>query len=217
MTDFPSRMLFRPVVECPRLKRAPVIDGDLDDWAGVTPLPPLSEYDGEGVFAEVYVAWRAEGLYIGERCAKPTGTVSVNRRQPHAGDGLQVWVDTRAAQTAHRASRFCHQFILLPKGGGQRSEAVAWQVNIRRARERAPLCGPDDIQVAAQIGEGFYTIEAHLPARILNGFEPRAGTRIAFNYLVHDVPVGRRWWSSPWGFPADTDPSLWGVLELVGK
>ena len=216
MSDFPSRMLFRPVVECPRLKRAPVIDGDLGDWKGVRALPRLGEYDGERVFAEVYVGWLPEGLYIAERCEKPVGNVAVNRKQPHLADGLQVWVDTRATQAAHRATRFCHHFILLPKGGGAPEAGTGWQVDIRRASDRPALCDPSEIVVATQVGEGFYTIEAHLPARTLNGFEAQPGTRIAFNYLVHDAQGGRFGWAAPRGFPAETDPSLWGVLELGG-
>jgi hypothetical protein len=215
MPDFPSRLLFRPIAACPRIRPAPRIDGDLGDWAAVPPLPPLAEYDAEAVFADICVAWDESGLYIAERCERPSGVVAVNRRRPHAGDGLQVFIDTRATQGTHRATRFCHHFVLLPRsGGGTRSEPVGWQAPIMRARERAPLCAPQDIEIASSIHEGFYVIEAHLPARILNGFEPRPGARIGFNYHVHDVVGGRRLWSSPRGFPADRDPSLWGILEL---
>lgn len=216
MAQFPSRMLFRPIVRCPRIDPAPTIDGDLSDWEGIGPLPPLEELDGRATFADVFVAWNSQGLYIAERCRKPEGTVAVSRRRPHAGDALEVWIDTRATQSAHRATRFCHQFVLLPKGGGAgRLEAIAWQVSIRRARERPLECDPSEIEIASFIGNGFYTIEAHLPARILSGFEARAGARIGFNYLLHDVPGGRQFWAAPRGFPMHTDPSLWGLLELV--
>lgn len=215
MREFPSRMLFRPVALCPRLEPPPPIDGDLADWEGVPPLTDLGDLDGEAGFAQVQVAWSEAGLFIAYRCPKPEGAVVVNRRRPHAGDGLQVWVDTRATQDAHRASRFCHHFILLPRGGGPGgADAVAWQVNIRRARERPPLCDPRRISVASVIGEGFYTIEAHLPAEVLHGFEGHAGERIGFNYLAHDIPAGRRHWSAPPDLPVETDPSLWGLLEL---
>jgi hypothetical protein len=216
MSSFPSRLLFKPIVSCPRFRRAPLVDGDLSEWADVPPLPPLGEYDGENAFAEVYVAWDETGLYVAERCRKPAGTVAVNRRRPEAGDGLQVWIDARATQTAHRATRFCHQFILLPRsGGGGHSAPVGWQVNIRRARERPPLCRPEQIGVAASVHPGHYILEAHLPAAILMGFEPRAGVLLGFNYLVHDVPGGRRVWAAPSDFAFDRDPSLWGLLELT--
>lgn len=215
MPDFPSRMLFRPIASCPRLRQPIVLDGDLADWSGIPALPPLGELDGERTFAQVYVAWSEEGLYLAERCAKPGGTVTVNRRRPASGDGLQVWIDTRAAQTAHRASRFCHHFLLLPRGGGPgRGEPVAWQANLRRARERPPLCDPSQIRLASRVEGDSYCLEVLLPTHLLNGFEPRAGERIGFNYFAHDVPGGKQVWSSPRAMPFDTDPSLWGLLEL---
>ena len=192
------------------------MDGQMGGWKGVPALPRLSELDGERAFAEVFVAWSEAGLYIAERCAKPEGVVVSNRRRPHSGDGLQVWIDARASQTSHRANRFCHHFILLPRGGGgNRMEPMGWQVNIRRARERPPVCKPEEIVIGSQIGEGFYTIEAFLPARILNGFEPHVGMRLGFNYFAHDIPGGKQHWSSPRAMPMETDPSLWGLLELV--
>ncbi len=210
-------MLFKPIVRCPHRETAPVIDGDLSDWAGISALPALGELDGEEPFAEVFVVWGAWGLGLAHRCRKPQGTVTANRRRPHAADGLQVWVDTRATQTSHRATRFCHHFVLLPRGGGGgRSAPIAWQANIRRARERAPLAAAEDIRVAAAIGEGFYTIEALLPAHVLNGFEAREGVQLGFHYFAHDIPGGRQLWAAPPGFAMDTDPSLWGLLELGG-
>ncbi len=215
MPDFPSRMLFHAVATCPHLRSEPEPDGSLRATRGHEPLPPLAELDGRPAFAEVWALWHESGLYVAEYCPKPEGTVAVNRRRPHSGDGLQVWLDTRAARGAHRASRFCHHFILLPKGGGSsREEPTAWQARIRRAREHAPICEPEQIRIAAHIGDNYYTVEAFLPAAILTGFEPREGSRIGFNYLAHDIPAGRQLWSAPHGLPSDTDPSLWGALEL---
>lgn len=215
MPGFPSRVLFKAVAQCPRVDD-PRIDGDLSDWAEIPPLPDLGALDGAAGFARVHVGWSEAGLYVAEHCAKPEGTVSVNRRAPHAGDGLQVWIDTRCTQTTHRATRFCHHFVLLPKGGGlNRQDPVGWQGNIRRARDRAPLCDPAQIVLASRVGADHYTLEAFLPAGILAGFEPRVGLRMGFNFMAHDIPAGRQVWSTPPGFPADWDPSLWGILELV--
>ncbi len=215
MPGFPSRVLFKAVARIPRVD-ALKIDGDLSDWTDIPALPALAELDGTDSFARIHVAWSDAGLYVAEYCDKPVGTVSVNRRSPLAGDGLQLWIDTRGTQTTHRATRFCHHFVLLPKGGGLgRQEPLAWQGNIRRARERAPLCEPSEIRLASRVGPDHYTLEAFLAAGILNGFEPRAGLRMGFNYMAHDVPGGRQLWSTPPGFPADWDPSLWGLLELA--
>jgi hypothetical protein len=217
MPDFPSRMLFRPVALCPHMPDGWAVDGDLSEWAGLEPLPPLQELDGERPFARIWLAWSPAGLHIAQHCHKPLGPVSSNRRRPHSADGLQVWVDTRATQNVHRATRFCHYFVLLPRGGGAaRERAMAWQGRIRRARERPAVCRPEDIQIASQVHEGHYTLEALLPAHILSGFDPRPGARLGFTYFVHDIPGGKQVWSAPRDLPFDTDPSLWGTVELVG-
>ncbi len=55
-----------------------------------------------------------------------------------SSDGLRVWIDTRDTHNIHRASRFCHQFVFLPTGGGPRlDQPVAEQTLINRARENA--------------------------------------------------------------------------------
>jgi hypothetical protein len=209
-------MLFRPVVLCPRMPEGWAVDGDLREWESLEPLPPLQELDGEQPFARVWLAWSPAGLHIAEHCDKPVGPVTCNPWRPDSGDGLQVWVDTRATQDVHRATRFCHHFVLLPRGRGRDwGRAVAWQGPIRRARERAPICQPEDIAVAAQVREGFYALEALLPVHVLHGFEPRPGARLGFNFYVHDIPGGKQVWAAPRDLPFDTDPSLWATVELV--
>lgn len=216
MTVFPSRALFKAIADCHRLGDDVSPDGDAGKWARIAPLPALEELDGLREFAEVRVGWNRAGLWVYEEVPKASGAVTVNRRNPQSGDGLQVWIDTRASQTSHRATRFCHHFIVLPRGAGTgRQEPTAWQANIRRARERAGLCDPAEIRVTARVGRDAYSIEALFPAHILQGFEAEAGTRLGFNYFAHDVHGGRQLWSAPRELPYEWDPSLWGVLELV--
>jgi hypothetical protein len=216
MPEFPSRLLFKTVVTCRRMPAAPRIDGDLSHWEGIAPLPHLGSIEGVPPAGDVWVAWSEAGLYVAARVEKSSAVVS-NRRRPQNGDGLQIIVDTRAVQNVHRATRFCHLFILLPKGGGLAGDApIAWQAEIPGARESARLCKPGDIPIAAttDTARGFYTLEAALPAAVLTGWEPAPGVRLGFQYWLHDVQRGSETWSTSPDFPAMQDPSLWGLLEL---
>lgn len=215
MPTFPSRLLFRPVVTCPRLRRKVRIDGDLSDWEGIPALRSLGELEEEPVFSQVFVAWDESGLYIAERRHKGGHRVVVSRVHPETGDALCIWIDTRASQNAHQATRFCHHFIMLPRGAQLLyTRAIAWQADIPCARNRPPLCRPEDIRVASVVDDEGYTLEALLPARILCGVDLRPGSRLGFHYAAHDVSRGSQLWAAPPGLPYKTDPSLWGVLEL---
>jgi hypothetical protein len=217
MPSFPARLLFRTVVACPYMSAAPQMDGDLNDWAGVKPLPHLSEVEGQSPVGDVYVGWNEDAVYVACRVPK-TDPVIANRRRPDAGDGLQVIIDTRGVQTVHRATRFCHLFVLLPTGAGpERDRPIAWQAEVPQARESGRLCRPEEIPIGAttDTARGFYTIEAAFPAAILTGYEPRPGMRVGFQYWLHDVQRGQETYTVPPELQAMQDPSLWGLLELT--
>ncbi len=209
MVQFPSRLLFEVAADCPYVDRpfslAP------SEWGPA--LPPLSELDGTVPFAEVYVAWNEQGLYVAAQIPKD-GPLVGNRRRPASGDGMQLWVDTRPEQSGYRATQYCHHFVILPRVPGS-DEPLAWQQNIRRAWGRPPLCNPEEIKVEMQRAEGYYLLRVGLDTEVLNGFPLQADQQIGFNYLVHDTAAGRQLWSCPPQVPYDRNPPFWGRLRLV--
>jgi hypothetical protein len=129
---------------------------------------------------------------------------------------VTVWVDTRDARTSHRASRFCHQFHLLPTGGGpDGDEPVLVQTKINRALQDAPLCDPKEVPFRSGRTRSGYWVEAFLPAAVLQGFDPEQNRRLGFYYGVRDAELGEQVLSVGADFPYWEDPSLWSVLELV--
>ena len=114
----PHRFLFRytfPVRYAPKLPKSGKKLLDLSrDFA----LPELGELDEIRRFAELRVAWNERGLGISLEVRGRKQAIQCNPKSLEACDGLVVYIDTRNTQNIHRASRYCHQFYLLPAGGG---------------------------------------------------------------------------------------------------
>jgi len=212
--DFPSRLLFRPVVECPRADGI-TVDGDLSDWEAIPPLPPLIQLDGGEPFAEVKIAYSERGVYLATFTEREE-PVAVSRQRPHSADSFQVWLDTRGGLSGHRATRFCHHFVILPRGGGPgRQEPLGWQTPIRRAHDQSTMAASEDLLIAARQDETSYSLEVLLPAEILQGFEPEPGQMMGFTYLITDLVRGRQTYACSDAFPYTYDPSTWGQIRLA--
>jgi len=213
--EFPPVALFKPIALCRYRRRAPVINGNLGDWSEGFLLPPLEELAGGEGLADVYLGWNGRGLYLALDVPKEAEVV-VNRQNPPAGDALEVFVDTHATQTSHRATQFCHHFVLLPAGGGPaRKQALVWQRPIRRALQRAPMADPQHVAVASELRGDGYVVELSLRAQALRGYEPEAGARMGLALVLHDIQRGRLFWGTCEDFPYARDPSTWSLIELV--
>ena len=213
--EFPPAVLFATIVRCRQREQPPRVDGRLDDWGDEHLLPPLQELADSNDYARLWMAWNRRGLYLALQAPREKRLVG-NRQNPGSADALELFIDTRAGQTGHRATQFCHHFWVLPVGGGaDRSRPLIWQEHIRRALRRAPLADPADLMVAAHHDGESYGLEVALAADALSGFEPEPGRLIAVAMIVHDVHRGWQSWGTSWEFPYETDPSTWGLVELV--
>ena len=188
-----------------------MIDGSLSDWDEEYRLPNLAVLDGQEQFAEFYASWNVDGLYFAVD-VKKAPALEVQPDRPLRGDGLQIWVDTRDVRDAHRGSRYCHHFFVLPGKGSRKT--VGGQVRLRRARAHSKLCQPDELQVACRKKRSGYSLEVHLPVSTLTGFDPEENNRLGFTYLLRDRKLGRQYWTADEPLPVSYDPSLWGTLVL---
>ncbi len=101
-------------------------------------LPTFGELDGRPSFADVRMAWSPRGLAWQATVDGKTQLPWCRDSRLEDSDGLQVWIDTRATLNVHRAGRFSHRFIYLPRGGGSAGDQpMAEQLLINRARENA--------------------------------------------------------------------------------
>lgn len=219
MTELiPPAFLFRMALpvrkseKLPRTGRSPLQLGT--EFA----LADLGELAQGQRFADISLAWNEQGfgcrIVVKGRKSAPRCDYS----QLLNSDGLNLWIDTRSTQNIHRASRFCHHFCVLPAGSlRDRSQPVARQIPISRAKEDAPQCDPKLILVHSEIQDTGYTLEVWLPAEVLQGYDPESNPRLGFYYHIRDHELGDQYLSVGPEFPFDHDPSLWWPLELTQK
>lgn len=210
----PPRFMFRFAVDVRRA--APL-------WPpkGVTldesyQLPHLAQLDDERPLAVVRMAWGPEGLVWWVRVEGKQQLPWCRDSRLEDSDGLQVWVDTRATFNVHRASRFCHRFVFLPRGGGRNAdEPVADQLLINRARENARPVRARELQVVSRVTKTSYDLSAFAPAEALGGYDPVGQPRLGFTYALLDRERGLQTFAAGPGFPYEEDPSCWAEARLV--
>jgi hypothetical protein len=172
--------------------------------------------DRESAFADVRMAWNADGLVFHVRVEGKRQAPWCREGRLEDSDGLTVWIDTRATLNIHRASRYCHRFVFLPAGGGrQQDEPLADQLLINRARENARPIRPRELQVASKVTKSGYTLSALVPSVALGGYDPQQHRQIGFTYAVYDRELGRQTFATGSGFPFEEDPTCWAAVELV--
>jgi len=212
----PPRFLFRFAVDvrrCDKLWSAK--DGVVLDES--YRVPQLAELDSERSLADVRMAWSPEGVAWWVRVEGKRQLPWCRESRLDESDGLQVWVDTRATTNVHRASRFCHRFTFLPRGGGHTAEEpVADQLLINRARENARPVRARELKVLSKVSEKSYELSAFAPAETLGGFDPEGQPRLGFTYAILDRERGLHTFSAGPGFPYEEDPSCWAEVHLVG-
>jgi hypothetical protein len=211
----PNRFLF--TFEFPLRYRPdpPVVDGRLSGWTNAEILPRLGEIDGRRDFADVRACWNEGGLYFACRVTDKRKPPRCEPRRFWLGDNLRICTDMRGARTARRATRFCQQFYFLPTGGGaRRNEPVAGATKIQRAREDASPVPAGRIAVASNVTPTGYTLEAHVPAGCLSGFEPDEHPRIGFYYMLEDGDHGQQYLTVGDDLSWNVDPSTWATAAL---
>ena len=210
----PPRFLFRLSAPCRPTDKL---------WSDAGPklgdehrLPAFCELDGQEPFADVRAGWSDAGLAFSIRISGKRLPTRCDLGRPTECDGVELFLDTRDTHNVHRASRFCHRFVAIPFGaGGRREDPHVEQLIVHRAKEDARQAPSRSLQVRSERRVDGYVMEVLIPAAALTGFGPAEHPRLGFTYLVRDHSLGRQIFSCPDGFPFDTDPSLWGTLELV--
>lgn len=210
----PPRFLFR--LSAPCMYQDPL-------WTAAGPpleeshrLVAFEELDGRAPWAEVRAGWSAAGVRLWVRVGGKRLPVRCDIGRPTECDRVEVWIDTRDTHNVHRASRFCHQFVFLPSGGGpRRDQPHAEQLTIHRAKEDAKFVRQGVLQMRSEKRIDGYVLDVLLPAAALTGFDPDEHPRLGFNYAVCDHELGEQTFSCGHPLPFHLDPSTWGTLELV--
>jgi hypothetical protein len=217
MALLPYPFLFRIAYHCPFIKTIPQLDADdLIDLPEICRIDRLVTLEGQQAFADVRLAWNDGGIGLQVEVKGKDKQPEGDAARPRNSDGVSLWIDTRDSRASHRGSRYCHQFHLLPTGGGADKDEPAFvQSPIHRALQDAPLAARNSVPFRSRRIKSGYRVEALLPAGALNGFDPEQNRKLGFYYAVRDTELGEQVLSVGSDFPYSEDPSLWSVLELV--
>ncbi len=211
----PNRYLFK--FEFPlHYRESPDVDGDLDDWTSEHLLPDWSGLDNQERYADLYAGWNESGLFVAARVRGRKSPFQCNPKQFWKGDNLRVMTDMRDTRDLKRASRYCQKFYFLPSGGGPDGRRpTAGPAKIQRATEDAPLPDAGLIQVAARRDGPTYTIEGHIPAEALYGWDPAEHPRIGLYVILEDKDLGQQFPTVGDDLYWYVDPSTWPTAVLT--
>ncbi len=210
----PKRFLYRFSIPC--LYRDPLWSGQPEGLDARYRLVSFAELEGRPMPADVRAAWSEAGLAFTVVVRGKQQPPWCRANRPEDSDGVVVWIDTRDVHNIHRASRFCHAFLFLPIGGGNRlADPIAQWVPIHRAREHPRPVEASQLNVLSRRTNDGYVLDVLIAAGALTGFDPQEHPRLGFNYLVIDRELGEQTLTVGSPMPFQEDPSLWASLELV--
>jgi hypothetical protein len=210
----PARFLFRFSAPCRRCTPLWTDRGLSLDESYRLVSPAVIE--GQTPFAEVRAAWSAEGVGFWVQVRGKKHPAWCRAGKPEDSDGVQIWIDTRDVHNVHRASRFCHRFILLPGGAGSRFDEPCGQaLPINRAREQPRPASASALRLRSQRQPDGYTLHAMVEAAALTGFDPDEYPRLGFTYAAIDRELGEQTFAVGSPLPYQEDPSLWATVELT--
>lgn len=208
----PKNLMFRYRIPCHQVegKKKPI---DLDEKYSVK---GFGDFEDQAEFADFRIGWNDNGIYLTVNVTGKKQTLWCRETAILESDGIQIWVDTRDTHNVHRASKFCHWFVLMATGGGDvREKPFISTLKINRSREQSPSLNKGKSIVSSKISKTGYTVSAFIPAESLNGWNPAEHPRIGFNYAVVDRELGWQTLAIGPELPISEDPSLWQTLNLV--
>ena len=210
----PASSLFRIATPCYATEQVWGEEGvELD---AVHQIGAYSVLDGKHPYADLRIAWSRHGLYLTLEVTRRREPVWCRMSRWEDSDGLSLWVATRDVSQVYRANRFCHRFVLLPEGDEiDRERPFGTLMSVARAREAPKAVPASAIQVRSVVRDDGYLLQAYLSSEAMTGFDVSEQRALGFYYAVADREHGWQTFSMGNDSAFESDPSLWGVLELV--
>lgn len=213
VAQVPKNLLFRYRIPCRRFDAEPTSKFKLPENHT---LPELSGFENQKRFADVRVGWNETGLFFSAVVSGKKQSLWCRESQLLESDGIQLWIDTRDTHNVHRASKFCHWFLLLPSGGGAKGDQpVASMLKINRSKDDSPTINRFKIDVSTTSTDDGYVLSAFVAGKALNGWDTADHRCVGFNYAVVDREKGWQTLAIGPELPISEDPSLWQSLQLV--
>ncbi len=200
--------------------RFPCVETEID-WSDDFELPPryrvpcFSILENNAHFGDLRIGWRPEGLLVWAKVTGKKQSTWCRQTQMLESDGLQLWIDTRDTQNIHRASKFCHWFVLTPGGEGAKHEKpVASMLKINRSKDHSPTINRQKVKIASRFDKTGYELRAMIPGATLNGWDTDEHRNLGFYYALVDRELGWQTLAAGPELPIAEDPSLWCTMQL---
>ena len=179
-------------------------------------LPNLLQVDNISYRVEAYAGWNDKGFAMRFRVFDQ---LMVSRLESGSGGAsISIWINTRAAQDIHRATRYCHWFEIQPMGNrkGDRQTRIVWRA-IPKAREAPNALPPQSTQARVSVAPDMqsYITDVLFTREALTGFDPREHPRMGFNFEIKSPGHEAVSFSAGHPLPYGEDPSLWVTLDMV--
>ena len=217
VSQIPKNLLFRYRISCKKFesksKSKTKSKFTLDESYM---LPNLGQFEDQNQFADIRIGWNEEGIFISAEISKKKQSLWCRETQLLDSDGTQIWLDTRDTHNVHRASKFCHWFVLLPTGGGPKNEdPFCSMLKINRTKDDSPTINRHKVDVNSKISKTGYHLHAFISGKCLNGWDTNEHRQLGFNFAVVDRELGWQTLAIGPELPITEDPSLWQTLLLV--
>lgn len=170
----------------------------------------MDDYLLEEGFAKVGISWSESGLFLSilfdksfDECYFPA---------IEKGDGVEVFIDTRAIDDAVVVHKYCHHFVFVPKPV---DGIFGAEVTKFRGEDKHEHCDVETLFVESSMSRGSYSMEIQISEMSLFGYDPHEYPKIGFGLRIHRAK------GSPQHFPmnsvdykVEAHPNLWARLEL---
>ncbi len=212
----PQPFWFRVAQSSRRIEAIPRSRGRLLDLGATEELFDQGLLDGRPGSVKARSAWNSRGLGFSFELLDKLGEISPEPSRASGIDTVQLWVDTRDTRTVHRATRFCHRFVItLMPGVGRALDVAIVQKPIARALADPPMTSAAQVVSRADRTQSGWRLELWLPAEALVGFDPEENRRLGLAFQVTDPDRGEFYSGVGREFPIGEDPSLWATLILA--
>ena len=212
VAQIPKNLLFRYRVNCQKFDGKPGSDFELGE---AYRMPHLGSFEAQIEFADVRIGWHEKGLFVSVSIDKKKQSLWCRPSDLLDSDGLQMWIDTRDTHNVHRATKFCHWFVILPSSGPKDDKPMVSMLKINRSRGDSPTINRTPVKVSSKITKKGYELRAFIPGETLNGWNAAEHRNLGFNYGILDRELGWQTLAIGPQLPVQEDPSLWQTLHLA--
>ena len=185
--------------ECYKVKARPTIDGSLDDWRPVCPIPLIGknqltvvdksyDWNPKNLNAVAYLRWDDTNLYVAVQVLDDVHHADGRDEGVIEGDSVLLAFEptNRSPEAAKKA--FAYYVSSMKPGGGSGAFSLVRPRALSAGLRSGHLARDSSVgyEIAIKHGDGTCTYELCLPFTGLGGIQPGFGSKFAFSIQLND-------------------------------